>query len=145
MKELRPNPVVEATAAVNDSRKRAMGRKIIAAMGGDVRDKTVGILGLTFKPNTDDMRDAPALAIVQALIDAGANVKAYDPEGMDLAAQMMPAVMMCKDAYAVADGADAVAIVTEWDAFRALDLARLGGLMNEKILRSEERRVGKEC
>ena len=129
-----PMRIVEATAAVNDSRKRAMGRKIIAAMGGDVRDKTVGILGLTFKPNTDDMRDAPALAIVQALIDAGANVKAYDPEGMELAAPMMPAVMMCKDAYAVADGADAVAIVTEWDAFRALDLARMGGLMNEKIL-----------
>ncbi len=129
-----PMRIVEATAAVNDSRKRAMGRKIIAAMGGDVRGKTVGILGLTFKPNTDDMRDAPALAIVQALIDAGAAVKAYDPEGMELAAPMMPSVTMCKDAYAVADGADAVAIVTEWDAFRALDLARMGGLMNDKIL-----------
>ncbi len=129
-----PMRIVEATAAVNDSRKRAMGRKIITAMGGDVRDKTVGILGLTFKPNTDDMRDAPALAIVQALIDAGAKVKAYDPEGMAFAAPMMPGVTMCKDAYAVADGADAVAIVTEWDAFRALDLARMGGLMTEKIL-----------
>ena len=126
--------IVEATAAVNDSRKRAMGRKIIAAMGGDVRGKTVGILGLTFKPNTDDMRDAPALAIVQALIDAGATVKAYDPEGMELAAPMMPAVTMCRDAYAVADGADAVAIVTEWDAFRALDLARMAASMNDKIL-----------
>ncbi len=129
-----PMRIVEATVAVNDSRKRAMGRKIIAAMGGDVRGKTVGILGLTFKPNTDDMRDAPALAIVQALIDGGAEVKAYDPEGMDLAAPMMPAVTMCTDAYAVAAGADAVAIVTEWDAFRALDLGRLAGLMNEKIL-----------
>ena len=129
-----PMRIVEATAAVNDSRKRAMGRKIIAAMGGDVRGKTVGILGLTFKPNTDDMRDAPALAIVQALIDGGAEVKAYDPEGMALAAPMMPAVTMCKDAYAVAAGADAVAIVTEWDAFRALDLGRLAGSMNEKIL-----------
>ena len=126
--------IVEATAAVNDSRKRAMGRKIIAAMGGDVRGKTVGILGLTFKPNTDDMRDAPALAIVQALIDAGATVKAYDPEGMELAAPMMPAVTMCRDAYAVADGTDAVAIVTEWDAFRALDLARMAASMNDKIL-----------
>jgi UDPglucose 6-dehydrogenase len=129
-----PMRIVEATAAVNDSRKRAMGRKIVAAMGGDVRGKTVGLLGLTFKPNTDDMRDAPSLAIVQALIDAGATVKAYDPEGMDIAAPMMPAVTMCKDAYAVADGADAVAIVTEWDAFRALDLARMGALMHEKIL-----------
>ena len=129
-----PMRIVEATAAVNDSRKRAMGRKIIAAMGGDVRGKTVGLLGLTFKPNTDDMRDAPALAIVQALIDGGANVKAYDPEGMEIAAPMMPAVTMCKDAYAVADGADAVAIVTEWDAFRALDLGRMGASMTEKIL-----------
>jgi UDPglucose 6-dehydrogenase len=129
-----PMRIVEATAAVNDSRKRAMGRKIITAMGGDVRGKTVGILGLTFKPNTDDMRDAPALAIVQALIDGGAAVKAYDPEGMELAAPMMPAVKMCKDAYAVADGADAVAIVTEWDAFRALDLSRMAASMNAKIL-----------
>ena len=126
--------IVEATATVNDSRKRAMGRKIITAMGGDVRGKTVGILGLTFKPNTDDMRDAPALAIVQALIDGGAIVKAYDPEGMELAAPLMPAVTMCKDAYAVADGADAVAIVTEWDAFRALDLGRMAASMNEQIL-----------
>lgn len=129
-----PMRIVEATAAVNDSRKRAMGRKIIAAMGGDVRGKTVGILGLTFKPNTDDMRDAPALAIVQALIDGGATVKAYDPEGMELATPLMPAVTMCRDAYAVADGADAVAIVTEWDAFRALDLGRMAASMNERIL-----------
>jgi UDPglucose 6-dehydrogenase len=129
-----PMRIVEATASVNDSRKRAMGRKIIAAMGGDVRDKTVGILGLTFKPNTDDMRDAPSLAIVQALIDAGAQVKAYDPEGMDLAAPMMPGVIMCANPYAVADGASAVAIVTEWDAFRALDLTRLMAVMAEKRL-----------
>jgi UDPglucose 6-dehydrogenase len=129
-----PMRIVEATAAVNDSRKRAMGRKIITAMGGDVRGKTVGILGLTFKPNTDDMRDAPSLAIVQALIDAGAAVKAYDPEGMALAAPMMPNVTMCTDPYAVADGASAVAIVTEWDAFRALDLTRLATLMVEKRL-----------
>jgi UDPglucose 6-dehydrogenase len=124
-----PQRIVEATVAVNDSRKRAMGRKIVAAMGGDVRGKTVGILGLTFKPNTDDMRDAPSLAIVQALLDAGAVVKAYDPEGMAIAAPMMPAVTMCKNAYAVAEAADAVAIVTEWDAFRALDLNRLAAVM----------------
>ncbi len=126
--------IVEATAAVNDSRKRAMGRKIVSAMGGDARGKTVGILGLTFKPNTDDMRDAPSLAIVQALIDAGATVKAFDPEGMESAAPMMPQVTMCNDAYAVADGADAVALVTEWDAFRALDLGRLTSAMATKRL-----------
>jgi UDPglucose 6-dehydrogenase len=129
-----PMRIVEATASVNDSRKRAMGRKIIAATGGDVRGKSIGILGLTFKPNTDDMRDAPSLAIVQALTDAGAAVKAYDPEGMSLAAPMMPEVTMCADPYAVADGASAVAIVTEWDAFRALDLTRLAALMVEKRL-----------
>ncbi|MEP6784346.1 MAG: UDP-glucose/GDP-mannose dehydrogenase family protein [Sphingomonadales bacterium] len=129
-----PQRIVEATVAVNDSRKRAMGRKIITAMGGDVRGKTVGILGLTFKPNTDDMRDAPSLAIVQALLDAGAIVKAFDPEGMEIAAPMMPGVEMCKDAYAVAAGADAVAIVTEWDAFRALDLKRLAKEMATPLL-----------
>jgi UDPglucose 6-dehydrogenase len=129
-----PQRIVEATVTVNDTRKRAMGRKIIAAMGGDVRGKTVGILGLTFKPNTDDMRDAPSLAIVQALLDAGASVKAYDPEGMALAAPMMPAVAMCKNAYAVAEAADAVAIVTEWDAFRALDLNRLAAVMRTPLL-----------
>ena len=129
-----PMRIVEATAAVNESRKRAMGRKIIMAMGGDVRGKTVGLLGLTFKPNTDDMRDAPSLAIVQALLDAGAAVRAYDPEGMEAAAALMPAVTMCRDAVGVAEQADALAIVTEWDAFRALDLARLGELMHSKIL-----------
>ncbi|MES2291322.1 MAG: UDP-glucose/GDP-mannose dehydrogenase family protein [Pseudomonadota bacterium] len=129
-----PQRIVEATVAVNDSRKRAMGRKIITAMGGDVRGKTVGILGLTFKPNTDDMRDAPSLSIVQALLDAGAVVKAYDPEGMEVAAPMMSGVEMCKDAYAVAAGADAVAMVTEWDAFRALDLRRLAKEMATPLL-----------
>jgi len=129
-----PMRIVEATASVNDSRKRAMGRKIVAACGGDVRGKTIGILGLTFKPNTDDMRDAPSLAIVQALIDAGAEVRAYDPEGMALAAPMMPGVTMCDDAYCVSEGAEAVAIVTEWDAFRALDLTRLTATMPVKRL-----------
>ena len=124
-----PLRIVEATAAVNDSRKRAMGRKIIAAIGGEVRGKMVGLLGLTFKPNTDDMRDAPALAIARALLDAGAQVKAYDPEGMAAAAALLPEVTMCRDAYEVADGADAVAIVTEWDAFRALDLRRMARSM----------------
>ncbi|MBA3898163.1 MAG: UDP-glucose/GDP-mannose dehydrogenase family protein [Sphingomonadaceae bacterium] len=129
-----PMRIVEATAAVNDSRKRAMGRKIVTAMGGEARGKTVGLLGLTFKPNTDDMRDAPSLAIVQALLDAGATVRAYDPEGIEAARALMPDVSYCDSAYAVADGADAVAIVTEWDAFRALDLKRLVAAMNTKLL-----------
>ncbi len=124
-----PLRIVSSVVAANDSRKRAMGRKIIHAMGGDARGKTVGILGLTFKPNTDDMRDAPALAIIQTLLDGGANVRAYDPEGMAAARALIPDVAYMDDPYAVANGADAVAIVTEWDAFRALDLKRLAGAM----------------
>jgi UDPglucose 6-dehydrogenase len=129
-----PVRIVEAVVKANDSRKRAMGRKIINAMGGDARGKTVGLLGLTFKPNTDDMRDAPSLAIVQALIDGGAKVRAFDPEGMDVARPMMPGVEFVGSAYEVAQDADAVAIVTEWDAFRALDLGRLGALMRTRCL-----------
>ena len=129
-----PMRIVEATVAVNESRKRAMGRKIVNAIGGDVRGRTVGLLGLTFKPNTDDMRDAPSLSIVRALIDAGAVVRAHDPEGMAAARDLMPDITYCDDAYAVADGADAVAIVTEWDAYRALDLRRLGERMSAKRL-----------
>lgn len=129
-----PLRIVEATVQANDLRKRSMGRKIIQAMGGEARGKRVAVLGLTFKPNTDDMRDSPALAIVQTLLDAGAQVAAYDPEGMDIAAPMMPDVLMTDSAYAAAQGADVVAIVTEWDAFRALDFARLGESMKAKNL-----------
>ncbi|WP_375286190.1 UDP-glucose dehydrogenase family protein [Sphingomonas sp.] len=126
-----PVRIVEAVVKVNDARKRAMGRKVVAALGGgdDARGKTVALLGLTFKPNTDDMRDAPSLAIVQSLQDCGITVRAYDPEGMAIAKTMMPDVVYCEDAYEAATGADAVAIVTEWDAFRALDLKRLAGLL----------------
>ncbi len=130
-----PSRIVEAVVQVNEARKRAMGRKIIEAMGdGPVRGKTVGLLGVTFKPNTDDMRDAPSIAIVQALEDAGIRVVAYDPEGMDAAKQIMPNVAFCTDPYAAAEGADALALVTEWDAFRALDLERLAGLMAHPVL-----------
>lgn len=129
-----PLRLVEATVLANDLRKRAMGRKIVQALGGSARGKTVALLGLTFKPNTDDMRDSPSLAIVQTLLDAGAAVTAYDPEGMDIAAPMMPQVMMKDSAYAAAEGADAIAIVTEWDAFRALDLARIGASMTDRVL-----------
>lgn len=129
-----PVRIVEAVVKANDGRKRAMGRKIIAAMGGDARGKTVGLLGLTFKPNTDDMRDAPSLAIVQALLDGGAKIRAYDPEGMAAAKALMPEIETVASAYDVADGADAIAIVTEWDAFRALDLNRLGSAMKTRCL-----------
>ncbi|MGU3477968.1 UDP-glucose dehydrogenase family protein [Methylobacterium sp. D48H] len=125
-----PLRLVETVVAVNDQRKRAMARKVIKACGGSVRGRTVALLGLTFKPNTDDMRDAPALAIVAGLQDAGAVIRAYDPEGMEQARILMPAVDYAENAYACAEGADAVVIVTEWNAFRALDLDRLRQAMS---------------
>ncbi len=128
-----PMKIVNAVVQVNDSRKRAMGRKIIQAAGGDVRGKTIGLLGLTFKPNTDDMRDAPSIAIAQALQDAGAQIVAYDPEGMDASKAIMPNIQYVNDPYAVAMGASAVALVTEWDAFRALDLKRLAKNMVDPV------------
>jgi UDPglucose 6-dehydrogenase len=124
-----PVHIVEAVVKVNDSRKRAMGRKVLKALGDEPKGKTVAVLGLTFKPNTDDMRDAPAIAIVQTLEDAGVTVRAYDPEGMEIAKGIMPGITYCSDAYEAAKGADAVALVTEWDIFRALDLKRLAETM----------------
>jgi UDPglucose 6-dehydrogenase len=131
-----PTRIVEAVVKVNDSRKRAMGRKVLDALGGaeKARGKKVALLGLTFKPNTDDMRDSPAISVAQALTDAGVAVHAYDPEGMELAKPLMPEVQMCKDAYAAIEDADAIAIVTEWDAFRALDLARVKSLAKAPVL-----------
>ena len=129
-----PLRLVETTIAINDGRKRAMGRKVIAAMGGEVRGKTVAVLGLTFKPNTDDMRDAPSLSIVQSLLDAGAKIRAYDPEGMEAAKAMMPDIHYARDAYDAADGAECLVLVTEWSEFRSLDLERLKGAMNAHTL-----------
>jgi UDPglucose 6-dehydrogenase len=129
-----PIRIVEAVVQVNDSRKRAMGRKVLHALGGVGKGKTVAILGLTFKPNTDDMRDAPSLAIVQSLLDAGAIVRAHDPEGMEVARAMMPDITYCRDAYEAAAGADAVVIVTEWDIYRALDLKRLAATMAAPVM-----------
>ncbi|HVR90819.1 MAG TPA: UDP-glucose/GDP-mannose dehydrogenase family protein [Novosphingobium sp.] len=131
-----PTRIVEAVAKVNDTRKRAMGRKVIEALGGmdEARGKRVALLGLTFKPNTDDMRDAPSLSIAQALMDAGVEVVAYDPEGMALAKPMLPGVVMAASAYAAIEGADAVALVTEWDAFRALDLAKVKALLKKPVM-----------
>ncbi|WP_420138747.1 UDP-glucose dehydrogenase family protein [Sphingomonas sp.] len=129
-----PLRVVESVVQVNEARKRAMGRKVIKALGGDARGKVVGILGLTFKPNTDDMRDAPSLALIQALQDAGAIVKAYDPEGLEQARPLLSNVEFGTEPYQVAEGADALVIVTEWDAFRALDLKRIASVLKTPIL-----------
>ncbi|MGB3805679.1 MAG: UDP-glucose/GDP-mannose dehydrogenase family protein [Erythrobacter sp.] len=131
-----PTRIVEAVVQVNDSRKRAMGRKVIEALGGteEARGKKAALLGLTFKPNTDDMRDSPSIAIVQALVDAGVEVAAFDPEGMEQAAPLLPHVTMCEDPYAAIKDADVVVIATEWDAFRALDLARVKQLANKPVM-----------
>ena len=126
--------IVETVVAVNDARKRAMARKIIQSLGGAVRGKKIALLGLAFKPNTDDMRDAPSLAIVASLAGDGADVHAYDPESMEQARPLMPEVTFHNDAYSALDGAEAVAIVTEWDAFRALDLDRVKSLMKSPII-----------
>ncbi len=129
-----PLRLVETTIAINDQRKRAMGRKVIAALQGKARGKTIGILGLTFKPNTDDMRDAPSIAIIQTLIDAGARVRAFDPEGMEAARAVLDNVEYCDSAYDAAKGADCLVLVTEWNAFRSLDLPRIKDLMISPVL-----------
>ncbi len=128
-----PIELVETTIKVNDERKRAMARKVVKALDGDLKGKTVGILGLTFKPNTDDMRDAPSLAIIPALQDKGARIQAFDPEGYE-ARQLLRDVDFKDDPYAVAEGADVLVIITEWDQFRALDLDRIKLLMNKPVL-----------
>ena len=120
-----PIRIVEAVLAVNENRKRAMARKVAAVFGGSLRGKIVGLLGLTFKPNTDDMRESPSIPLVTALQDLGAKIKAYDPEGMEQARSELSDVTYCDGPYSCAEGADALVIVTEWEQFRALDLPRL--------------------
>ena len=129
-----PLRIVETIMAVNDQRKRAMGRKVAAALGGNLRGKTVAVLGLTFKPNTDDMREAPAIALITALRDMGAAVRAYDPAGMEQAKPLLPDIAYADSAYTCAQGADALVIVTEWEQFRALDLARLKAIMARPVV-----------
>jgi UDPglucose 6-dehydrogenase len=129
-----PLRIVEAVAAVNDQRKRAMARKVVTALGGSVRGKTVAVLGLAFKPNTDDTRDSPAIPLITALQDLGATVRAYDPAGMEQAKPSLPAVDYCGSAYAAAEGAAALVIATEWEQFRALDLARLKSVMAQAVI-----------
>ena len=128
-----PMRILEAVESVNDARKRAMARKVASAVG-NLRGKTIAVLGLTFKPNTDDMREAPSIPLVTALQDFGARVRAYDPAGMEQARPLMPDVTFCDGPYACAEGADAVVIVTEWEQFRALDLERLKSVMAAPVL-----------
>src|SRR6188508_1666523 len=124
-----PLRIVEAVVAANDQRKRAMARKVSAMLGGDLRGKTVAVLGLTFKPNTDDMREAPSIPLITALQDMGARVRAYDPAGMGQAKTVLTRVTFCQTPYACAEDADALVIATEWEQFRALDLDRLKHIM----------------
>jgi UDPglucose 6-dehydrogenase len=129
-----PLRIVEAVVAVNDARKRAMARKVSYALGGEMRGKTIAVLGLTFKPNTDDMREAPSIPLIAALQDMGASVRGYDPVGMEQAKSFLAGVTYCTDAYDCAKGASALVIVTEWEQFRALDFARLKKAMERPVL-----------
>src|SRR5271166_2808872 len=129
-----PLRVVEAVITANDIRKRAMARKVSAAFAGSLRGKTIAVLGLTFKPNTDDMREAPSIPLITALLDMGAQVRAFDPEGMEQAKIVLPDVTYCDGAYSCAEGADGLVIVTEWEQFRALDLDQIKQRMACPIL-----------
>ncbi len=129
-----PVRIVEAVVEVNDKRKKNMAEKIIAACDGSVDGKTIAILGLTFKPNTDDMRDAPSLDIIPALQQAGASIRAFDPEGMDEARELLSDLVWCENAYDAIKDADAVAVLTEWNAFRALDLERAKSLLKKPVM-----------
>jgi UDPglucose 6-dehydrogenase len=129
-----PLRIVETVVDVNDRRKEKMAAKIIKACGGSVQGKTIAILGLAFKPNTDDMREAPSLVIIEELKKAGAIIRAFDPEAMDQAKTMIDGISFMQNAYECVQGADALAIVTEWDAFRALDLGRVKESMKNPIV-----------
>ncbi len=129
-----PLRIIEAVDQVNEDRKRAMAQKIIDAFGGDVSGKTIAVLGVTFKPNTDDMRESPSLDILPALQQAGATLRAHDPEGMEEAEKMLPGITWCEDAYDAMQGADGAAILTEWNAYRALDLDRVKELLSQPLM-----------
>jgi UDPglucose 6-dehydrogenase len=129
-----PMRIVEAVLAVNENRKRAMARKVASVFGGTLRGKTISVLGLTFKPNTDDMRESPSIPLITALQDLGAKIRAYDPEGMEQSKTELSEICYCDGPYSCADGADALVIVTEWEQFRALDLDRLKRAMARPII-----------
>jgi UDPglucose 6-dehydrogenase len=130
----RPVTLIEDVLKINDSRKRGMADRIAAACGGDIAGKTVAVLGLTFKPNTDDMRESPSLSILPLLVEAGATVRAFDPEGMTEAKKMLPDLDYCSDAYQAIEGADALVLLTEWNEFRALDLTRVKTLLRAPVI-----------
>lgn len=129
-----PTRIVEAVVEANERRKKRMAGKIIDAFGGSVASKRIAILGVTFKPNTDDMRDAPSLEILPALVEAGAAISAFDPEGMEEAAKLLKDIEWAGDAYGTMEGADGVVILTEWNEFRALDLGRMKSLLNAALI-----------
>ncbi|AVM75156.1 UDP-glucose dehydrogenase family protein [Magnetospirillum gryphiswaldense] len=129
-----PLRIIETVVDVNDKRKKAMAERVVAACGGSVVGKTVAVLGLTFKPNTDDMRDSPSLDIVPALVEAGAVVKAFDPEGMEEAKKMLSGITYCDDAYTTLAGADCLVIVTEWNEFRALNLSKVKAALKSPVV-----------
>ena len=129
-----PLRIIETVVAVNDQRKRAMARKVANAFGGNLRGKSVAVLGMTFKPNTDDMRDAPSIPLITALQDMGAIVNAFDPVGMEQAKKVLEGVTFCDDAYTCAKGAHALVIVTEWEQFRALDLKEMAAIMATPVI-----------
>src|SRR5437899_2834731 len=131
-----PLRIVETVVAVNDQRKRAMARKVASAFGsnGNLRGKSIAVLGVTFKPNTDDMRDAPSIPLITALQDMGAIVRAFDPVGMPQARKVLENVTFCQDAYDCAKGAHALVIVTEWEQFRALDLKEMASIMASSVI-----------
>jgi UDPglucose 6-dehydrogenase len=130
-----PSRLIEAVVAVNDARKASMAARIVAAAGGSVRGRTIAVLGLTFKPETDDMRDAPSVPIVGRLVEDGATVRAFDPEGMEQARPLLPeCVVYCRDALDAADGADILVVVTEWNEFRAIEPQRLREAMRGKLV-----------
>ncbi len=130
-----PSRLIEAVVAVNDARKASMAARIVAAAGGSVRGRTIAVLGLTFKPETDDMRDAPSIPIVGRLVEDGATVRAFDPEGMEQARPLLPdSVIYCRDALDAADGADILVVVTEWNEFRAIEPQRLREAMRGKLV-----------
>ncbi len=129
-----PLRIIETVADINDARKKSMAARVIAECGGSVAGRTIAVLGLTFKPNTDDMRESPSLDIVPALTAAGAKVRAHDPEGMAEAKKLLPAIEYCAGPYEAMQGADALVIITEWNAFRSLDLARMKALLKAPVV-----------
>src|ERR1700744_1494711 len=129
-----PRRIAESVLAVNDNRKRAMARKVATALGGNLRGKTIAVLGLTFKPDTDDMREAPSIPLVTSLLDMGAKVRGHDPVGIEQARHELPDIEYCDDPYACARGADAMVVVTEWVQYRTLDLARLKREMAQPVV-----------